>query len=366
MKKIKNILLVITVVLGIPIVVNAKSYTSLNLDETLTREKIEHDLSNYKETEEQITIYMFRGDRCAYCQSFLKFLNDNVNEYGKYFKLVSFEVWHNENNAALMGEVADHFGKSIKGVPFIIIGDKTFQGYTSSYDTEILETITNYYNNKKTYKDEVKDFLVDKEENTTGAAITIIVILAAVAGVGFLIYMAKEDKNIEEKEKINEIALTPEKEEQIPETKKEKKEENKPKNNLEKKTKSPTLPKLKEEKIVDNKKKETTKKSKAAVTSKSKATNPSTLPKKKDEIKIETKTTSKVKAPEKEPTKKQSTTKVKKTTQPELAAKKSDTEEKKSTSKTTTTAKKTASPTKKTTTKKSTEKTNNNNKKNKA
>lgn len=357
MKKIKNILLVIAMVLGIPIVVNAKSYTSLNLDETLTREKIEHDLSNYKETEDQITIYMFRGDRCAYCQSFLKFLNDNINEYGKYFKLVSFEVWHNENNAALMGEVADHFGKSIKGVPFIIIGDKTFQGYTSSYDTEILETITNYYNNKKTYKDEVKNFLVDKEENTTGAAITIIVVLAAVAGVGFLIYMAKEDKNVEDKEKINEIALTPEKEEQIPETKKEKKEENKPKNNLEKKTKSPTLPKLKEEKTVDNKKKETTKKSKTAVTPKSKATNPSTLPKKKDEIKIATKTTDKTETSKKAP-KKTATTKSKPT------SKKSGTEEKKSTTKTTT-AKKTTSSTKKATTKKNTEKTNNN-KKNKA
>ncbi len=202
MKKIKNILLLLVIMIAIPTIAYAKSYTALNLEETLTREKIEHDLKDYKETNNQITIYMFRGDRCGYCQNFLKFLQENVKEYGEYFKLRSFEIWHNENNASLMSEVAEHFDKSVKGVPLIVIGEKVFQGYTSSYDTEILETITNYYNNKNTYKDVVSTFLIEKEESTTGAAITITVLLSVVAGIGFLIYMAKEDSNVvvEEKE----------------------------------------------------------------------------------------------------------------------------------------------------------------------
>ena len=339
MKKIKNLLLIIAIVLGVPTSVYANSYTSLNLKETLTREKIEHDLSNYNETEDQITIYMFRGDRCAYCQSFLNFLNDNVNEYGKYFKLVSFEVWHNENNAALMGEVADHFGLTIKGVPFIIIGEKTFQGYTSSYDTEILETITNYYNNKTTYKDVVETFLVEKEESTTGAAITIIVVLAAIAGVGFLIYMAKEDSNVEEKKNEKEIPITLE--EQEKQESKEKVMEKEANKSLERKAKNPTLPKLKEEnKSTVNKKKEATTKTKTTVTSKSKTATPATLPKKKEEIKKETKTTNKTTGTTKKATAKKTTTP--KTTKTTTETKKSSPATKKATNKTEATKKSTS------------------------
>ena len=138
MKKIGKIVMFIAFLIGIPMHTYAKSYTALNLEETLKKEKIDYDLSDYKETSNQITIYMFRGDRCGYCQNFLNFLKDNVKEYGKYFKLRSFEIWHNENNAALMKEVAQHFNKSVKGVPLIVIGEKTFQGYTSSYDKELI------------------------------------------------------------------------------------------------------------------------------------------------------------------------------------------------------------------------------------
>lgn len=39
-------------------------YISQNLDEVLTLENIDHDFSNYKETDDQITIYFFRGSGC--------------------------------------------------------------------------------------------------------------------------------------------------------------------------------------------------------------------------------------------------------------------------------------------------------------
>lgn len=324
MKKIRNLLLIAAVVLGIPASVMAKSYTALNLEETLTREKIEHDLSDYKESSDQITIYMFRGDRCGHCQNFLKFLNDNVKEYGQYFKLKSFEIWHNENNAALMSEVADHFGKEVKGVPFIIIGDKTFQGYNTSYNEEILKTITNYYNNKNTYKDVVSSFLVIKEESTIGAAITILVLISAIAGSGFLIYMAKGETSSEEKKEEAETVIT-----------NEKKNDNKNANNASlkepKQTKTPTLPKLKETKT--NGKEEVVK---VSTVSKSKSTTAKNLPKKKETTTKKTTSTNKQ--------------------VPKTSAKK-NTATKKSASQTTT---------KKTTTKKSTTNKTNTTKKNKA
>ena len=81
----------------------------------------------------------------------MNFLNDNIDEYGKYFKVVGYEVWYNTENADLMDEVADFLGESSNGVPFIIIGDQVFTGYSSSWDEQILSAITNLYNSEDRY-----------------------------------------------------------------------------------------------------------------------------------------------------------------------------------------------------------------------
>ncbi len=280
MNKLKKWLVCLGVILLIPFGVSAKSYSSLNLEETLRRENIEHNLSNYKETNDQITIYMFRGEHCGHCQNFLKFLNDSVEEYGTYFKLVSYEVWQNENNAALASEVASHFGLKLSGVPFIVIGEKTYQGYTEKYNEEILSTIKNYYENKQTYKDVVEPLLGEKTNDTTGAAITIIVILAASSIIGFLIYMAKDESKIEE---IKEVKKE-EKIEITPKTKEEKevKKVEETKQNSKKKPEKQNLPKLKEESITNK----TIQKSKVVSSQKTKNVE---LPKKKEtEVKKQT------------------------------------------------------------------------------
>ena len=92
----KNVLIVIFILclLVLPIKTEALKYKgvdykTLNLDEALTEEEIEHDFSNYKESDKQVTIYLFRGKGCAYCRAFLTHLNDIVDDMGKYFKVVS-------------------------------------------------------------------------------------------------------------------------------------------------------------------------------------------------------------------------------------------------------------------------------------
>lgn len=123
-----------------------KDAVSMNLDSTLNDESIEKKYSNYNETDDQITIYLFRGKGCGYCKAFLTFLSSITQEYGKYFKLKSFEVWYNENNSALMNEVAKYLNEPAEGVPYIVIGDKVFAGYTTAYDEDIKTAITNLYN----------------------------------------------------------------------------------------------------------------------------------------------------------------------------------------------------------------------------
>ena len=56
--------------------VDLKEYNTMNLIETLQSEEIEVKLKDYKETDDQVTVYLFRGTGCAYCRAFLTFLNN--------------------------------------------------------------------------------------------------------------------------------------------------------------------------------------------------------------------------------------------------------------------------------------------------
>ena len=64
-----------------------------------------------------------------------------------------------------MKKVAEEFKEdtSNMGVPFIIIGDKVFKGYSKAYDEEIKKAIIDAYNDED-YKDRVKP-IVTKMRN---------------------------------------------------------------------------------------------------------------------------------------------------------------------------------------------------------
>ena len=149
MKKIILVLLMVLTIL--PKNVLAKNYyddyNTLDLAGALKEENIELQNKSYKESSDQVVIYLFRGNGCGFCRNFLTFLSSISKDYGKYFKLVSFEVWYDENNSNLLGKVAKITGVEAKGVPYFIIGEKVFDGYAANMDTEIKEAIMNEYSN---------------------------------------------------------------------------------------------------------------------------------------------------------------------------------------------------------------------------
>ena len=91
MKKVW-ITLLLLVVMILPTHVFADEVKSENLDEILTSKSITHDFSNYSENDDQAIVYLFYGQSCGYCQKFLEFLKSIIPEYGKYFKVVGYEV----------------------------------------------------------------------------------------------------------------------------------------------------------------------------------------------------------------------------------------------------------------------------------
>jgi len=162
----KKLVLLLLVVALLPFKVFAKSfiddYNTKNFKETLEAEGMTLENPDYKEDDKQAIIYMFRGDGCGYCRAFLTFLNSISKEYGKYFRLVSFEVWSDSNNSVLLNKVPLVTNEAAGGVPYVIIGEKVFAGYSERYNEDIKKAI------KAQYDDPSYDVMEKLDERLNG------------------------------------------------------------------------------------------------------------------------------------------------------------------------------------------------------
>lgn len=194
----KRIITFMFIVLLMPVVVFAKEPTSMSLEDALKDEEIKYDLGDYQETDDKAVIYLFRGKGCSHCHEFLEYVsNDLIKEYGQYFKVVTYEVWNNEENADLMKKVAEHLGEEAGGVPFIVIGDKAFSGYAESMNDEIKDAIKKLYDSEERYDvlkeiDNNSNSKSTKKASKNNSTITIVFILfASVAIIALVVKSIK-------------------------------------------------------------------------------------------------------------------------------------------------------------------------------
>ena len=215
----KKLILVFILVLGLALPLSAKAATkSLNLKEALQEEQIELSdaFETYKETDDQAIVYLFRGNGCGYCRAFLTFLNSIVGEYGKYFKVVSYEVWYNEENSKLLDTVSAYLNNPAQGVPYIVIGDQVFAGYAESYDDQIKSAIKSLYDTKVSDRYDVMKEMEEnpnKEDRTTIKTITRNIIIATIiatviivgTNIAFVNYKFNELKGNNEAKEVKEV-----------------------------------------------------------------------------------------------------------------------------------------------------------------
>ena len=113
---------------------------------------VEKDLFYQKK---KVNIYLFWGDGCPHCEAELKYLDSIVDKYGKYFNIFALETWHNKDNKKLYKKLAEKMDAEANGVPFTIIGNKTFSGYSEEMNDEIIKAIKSQYkDNYDVYFDE--------------------------------------------------------------------------------------------------------------------------------------------------------------------------------------------------------------------
>lgn len=138
---------------------------------------------------EKINVYIFHGNGCPHCQKAMEFFDSIEEEYGKYYNLVKYETWYSSRNNKLMKQVAEKMetDTSKLGVPYIIIGDKTFLGYAESYDEDIKKAIVDAYNSED-YVDKVKPVIDEFNKDITNTFLiagAFCLLLVALVGINY-------------------------------------------------------------------------------------------------------------------------------------------------------------------------------------
>lgn len=152
-----------------------------------------------EDTNKKVNVYFFYGNGCGYCASAKEFFASIQDEYGEYFTLVDYETWYDTDNAALMEKVAEARKESADGVPYIIIGDQSWNGYDSTYDDEIKSKIKEVYESDvnsrydiMNYVDDVQAKDADKDKGYAQDVMVVIAMILVISGVAGGIWFARK------------------------------------------------------------------------------------------------------------------------------------------------------------------------------
>lgn len=194
MKKIKLFLAIIMCLFAMPLAVLADENSNDNNVEVTSGE------TEVKEEDNRVKIYFFRGDGCPHCADAEEFFNSIKEEYGQYYKILDYETWYNSDNAALLQKVGEARKEEITGVPYILIGDKSWSGYDDSFADDIKNTIKSEYEKVVADRYDIANYVdftnatgnVEEEAKKSNDAMVLIIILLAGAGIAYGVIVARK------------------------------------------------------------------------------------------------------------------------------------------------------------------------------
>ena len=100
--------------------------------------------------DEKVSLYLFHGQECPHCEEEREWLSKIKDKYQDNLNIYYFEVWHSNENAQIMEKVKKELNADVKGVPFTIIGDKYYVGFSSPIGDTIENKIKEYIDSEKT------------------------------------------------------------------------------------------------------------------------------------------------------------------------------------------------------------------------
>lgn len=183
MKKLKYLVILLVAMLLIPFSVFAEEKA---------------DASDSKEESKKVTIYFFRGEGCSHCAEAEEWFESIEEEYGDLFEIKDYETWYSEENAELMEKVAETRGETADGVPYIIVGDKSWNGFADEYKDEILDEVKSMYKKEVADRYDIMNFLdsnkkENKKDSSSSDVVALILIVLVAGATGFGIYQARKN-----------------------------------------------------------------------------------------------------------------------------------------------------------------------------
>ena len=128
----KKFFVLLFLLLFLPLNINAKEYMD-----------VVYDVVGAEESD-KVTVYLFHSEVCIHCKHENKFLEKMEKKYKDNIRIVKFQTYKNEFNQNLMQEVKEMMECDQNGVPFTVIGESYFIGYSDAIGDQIDQTIDSY------------------------------------------------------------------------------------------------------------------------------------------------------------------------------------------------------------------------------
>ena len=132
MNKIKLLLFTI-LVLFIPTLVFAEEVYKDNIYDIVGEEKTN-----------TVTIYFFHQETCPHCKKENIFLNELQEKYKDDVIIKRYEVSKSQINSDYLVKAKEKMDVDTSGVPFTVMGDKVYIGYTDTIGSSIEKNLKTY------------------------------------------------------------------------------------------------------------------------------------------------------------------------------------------------------------------------------
>ena len=113
-------------------------------------------VTNIKAEENLVNLYLFYSNTCPHCEAEMELLEDLQKDYDN-LRVYKYEI-SEEDNSLLLSKVSEIFDVNVTGVPFTIIGEKTFFGYSEENSKKKFVGTIEYYSSHG-YTDKVGELL---------------------------------------------------------------------------------------------------------------------------------------------------------------------------------------------------------------
>ena len=155
----------------------------------------EEAVTTSTQTDDRIHVYFFRGEGCSHCAEAEAYFASIQEEYGSLFKIIDFETWYNEDNDKLMKKVAETRNESAEGVPYIVIGNMSWNGFTEDLGAEMLAQIKAEHEKEPDQRFDLADTipeLIGVQPEKGSDVGPLLIVLAVTCAICYGVYKARE------------------------------------------------------------------------------------------------------------------------------------------------------------------------------